>query len=314
MRRAVVKTVEPIALAAEPNAVTFLVGPTAAGKSALAMELAQTHGAAILCLDAMQVYRGADIGTGKPTAEDRALIPHGGLDLADVGQPFDVAAYRDHAARFLAEQRAAGRPVLAVGGTGLYYRALTAGLCEAPAAPPELRDEIRALPLAEMTRRLAAADPAILPHLDTHNPRRVARALEVIESTGRSLLDWQRDTCPPLVPRHLSYLILRERNDLRERIARRVDAMLAAGWREEVRTLLDRRGPDALARFAALGYRELAAWLQDGGDFAAVRQKVINVTRQYAKRQLTWFRREPNLRQVILEGMPVIQSNAGKAS
>ena len=113
----------------------FLLGATAVGKSAVALELARARGAAILALDAMQVYRGANIGVGKPTAAERAEIPHGGLDLAEFGETFDVARYVEHAAAFLAEQHAAGRPVMVVGGTGLYFRALTRGLCDAPPTP-----------------------------------------------------------------------------------------------------------------------------------------------------------------------------------
>ena len=313
------------------------------------MELARGFGAAaILCMDAMQVYRGADIGTSKPTAAERAAVPHGGLDLVDfapaagtpaVGRkgPFDVAQYLKHAEAFLGEQREAGRRVIIVGGTGLYFRALTRGLCEAPQGSEELRAELASLSVAELQARLKAIDPAMLERLDAANPRRLARAIEVCETTGKSLAAWQAETPEPLVREFQAVWIQREKAELEARIAARVEAMFAAGWVEEVRGLIAKYGLEVVRSFAGIGYREIADMLgepdqiskltkfsgfEEGEGAAscdlaqarspgqqvvratqtAVKSDTLVATRQYAKRQLTWFAREPNLKKVMLTG------------
>lgn len=275
--------------------ILFVAGTTAAGKSDIALHLARQIKASILVMDSMQVYRGANIGTSKPSAAEQQEIPHGGIDLAAIGEPFDVASYLDHAAAFLEDCRRQDRPVVVVGGTGLYFRALTRGLCDAPPPAPELRAELERLTLEELQVRLEKVDPSIIPHLDFKNPRRLSRAIEVMESTGMSLRDWQQSNKPPLAPNFRAFFIEREKDDLHGRIEQRVDRMLDSGWREEVRTLLEKHGVEVLRRFPAIGYPEIAAWLQSGGDFAPVRQAIALATRQYAKRQLTWFRRESNL-------------------
>jgi tRNA dimethylallyltransferase len=282
--------------------VIFLAGATATGKSAAALELARAKGAAILAMDAMQVYRGADIGTSKPTPAERAEVPHGGLDLAEFGDSFDVAQYLKHAADFLRAQREAGRPVLIVGGTGLYFRALTQGLCEAPQGSEELRAELQALSVAQLQERLARVDPEMLLRLDRENPRRLARAIEVIESTGKSLRDWQAATPEPLVGEFTAFWIQREANELQQRIAARVEAMFAQGWVEEVRGLVARHGLETVRAFPGIGYREIAELIGGTATLAAVKSDVLVATRQYAKRQLTWFRRELNLQAVMLSG------------
>jgi len=322
------------------DAPLFLVGATGTGKSTGAMELARAcpTGAAILAMDAMQVYRGADIGTSKPTAAERAEIPHGGLDLVDFGAPaagtpavgswtnFDVAHYLRHAAAFLREQRDAGRRVIVVGGTGLYFRALTRGLCEAPQGSAELRRKLGGLSVAELRERLRAIDPAMLERLDASNPRRLARAIEVKEATGRSLCDWQEETPEPLVREFTALWIQRGKAELEARIEARVEAMFAAGWVGEVRGLVERYGIEAVRGFAGIGYREIAEGLngiygtnriegtgEKGREAISgsgrsltlqneVKSDILVATRQYAKRQLTWFAREPSLQAVMLTG------------
>ncbi|MEM1058283.1 MAG: tRNA (adenosine(37)-N6)-dimethylallyltransferase MiaA [Verrucomicrobiota bacterium] len=292
----------------EPSRPVFLVGPTGTGKSALGLRWAQAarrKGAdcAILCLDSMQIYRGADVGTGKPTAEERTAFPHGGLDLADIGEDFDVARYCEYARSFLEQH--ANRPVLVIGGTGLYFRALTQGLSKIPPVPPELRAELTALSPDERLARLRAADPGICEQLDTANPRRVQRALEVLLATGTSLLEWQRKgNGPPVVGPHEAFLLHRERDDLRRRIAKRVSAMFEAGWIEETARLVEAHGLEIIARFPAIGYGAIAHALAEVGldpsalpppTRARLIEKVTQLTHQYARRQLTWFRREPTL-------------------
>ena len=290
------------------SAPIFFVGATATGKSSLAMEWAQATGGAILAMDAMQVYRGADIGTSKPTPAEQAEVPHGGIDLVDFGLAFDVAQYLKHAAQFLDAQREAGRRVIIVGGTGLYFRALTQGLCEAPQAPEELRTELNALSTEELRERLREVDPQMLERVDASNPRRLVRAIEVMETTGRSLRDWQEATPEPLVSDFTAYWICREKEVLAQRIEARVEAMFATGWVEEVRGLIEKYGLETVKVFPGIGYREIAEMLGEpkrpGGrpSIDQVKSDIFVATRQYAKRQLTWFAREPNLQTVMLTG------------
>jgi tRNA dimethylallyltransferase len=285
----------------------FLLGATGVGKSEVALEVARAHAefrgrAAILALDAMQVYRGADIGTGKPSAAERREIPHGGLDLAEIGDEFDTARYVAHALEFLREQEAAGRRVIAVGGTGLYFRALTRGLCEAPRGSDELRAELAKLSTGELRARLMKVDPGMTPHLDVENPRRLARAIEVMETTGKSLRAWQEETTTPAISDFTAIWLLREKEDLEARIEKRVEGMFAAGWVEEVRGLIERRGEEKVRTFPAIGYRQIADLLEGKISREAAGDEIVTATRQYAKRQLTWFRRETNLRKVMLPG------------
>jgi tRNA dimethylallyltransferase len=292
--------------------IVFLVGATGTGKSAVAMEVAHDLAragvrTAVLCMDAMQVYRGADIGTSKPTAVERAEVPHGGLDLVEFGQPFDVAHYLKHAAAFLREQREADRRVIVVGGTGLYFRALTRGLCEAPQGSDELRRELSTLSVEQLRERLRGVDPGMLERVDAANPRRLARAIEVMEATGRSLREWQEETPEPLVREFTALWIQREKAELARRIEARVEAMFAAGWVNEVKNLQRWYSLDTVRRFPGIGYREIAENLvtradEDYNPPSWLKRDILVATRQYAKRQLTWFAREPSLQQVMLTG------------
>jgi tRNA dimethylallyltransferase len=286
----------------------FILGTTAVGKSAVALEMARARGAAILALDAMQVYREADIGVSKPGVAERAEFPHGGLDLADFGEAFDVARYVEAATVFLAEQAAAGRPVIIVGGTGFYFRALTQGLCDAPPMSPALREELGALPTRELRARLERVDAPMLERLDGENPRRLMRAIAVMEMTGRSLAAWQAETPAPPVQEFRAFWLQRPKWELDRRIAARVDAMFDAGWVDEVRGLIDRHGAEKVMAFPGIGYREIAAALanEPKGDGLGAKRAIITATRQYAKRQLTWFRREPRLEPVTLSGAATV--------
>jgi tRNA dimethylallyltransferase len=287
----------------------FLLGATGVGKSAVALELARARGAAILALDALQVYRGADIGVSKPGAAEQAEIPHGGIDLVDFGAPFDVARYVEHATAFLAEQERAGRPVIVAGGTGLYFRALTQGLCDAPPTPPALRDELNALSLAELRARLERVDAPMIEKLEMTNPRRLIRAIAVMETTGRSLAAWQAETPAPPVREFRAFWLQRPKWELDRRIAARVEAMFAAGWVEEVRGLLEQYGAEKVEAFPGIGYGEIARAV--GASLppevvASLQRHICVATRQYAKRQLTWFRREPTLQPVTLSGAATV--------
>jgi len=292
----------------------YLLGATGVGKSAAAMELARSWGnAAILCLDAMQVYRGADIGTSKPTAAERAEFPHGGLDLVDLGERFDVAQYLAHAGAFLRTQREAGRRVIVVGGTGLYFRALTNGLCEVPQGSEELRAELAALSTEELRARLEKMDAPMLAQIDAKNPRRLARAIEVMEATGKSLREWQDETPEPLVRDFTALWLQREKEELHARIEKRVEEMFAQGWENEVRGLIAQHGVGKVKAFPGIGYREIAEATElrgqvrsqmEFGNEGALKSNILVATRQYAKRQLTWFARENKLTSVMLTGHP----------
>ena len=291
-----------------PSSPLFLVGATATGKSAAALELVRTpgafEGAAILAMDAMQVYRGADIGTGKPTREEQAETPHGGLDLAEFGASFDVAQYVRHAADFLKEQGERGRRIIVVGGTGLYFRALTQGLCEAPQGTAQRRGELNAWPVEHLRDRLREIDPVMLARVDGANPRRLIRAIEVMEMTGRSLQAWQEETPPPLVPAFTALWLQREKGDLERRMAGRIEGMFRDGWEAEVQGLLGRHGAEMVRSFAGIGYRQIMEGQAAGKGSEAIAREIFVATRQYAKRQLTWFGREPTLQKVMLSGAP----------
>jgi tRNA dimethylallyltransferase len=276
-----------------------LAGPTASGKSALALALAQEWPIEIVSVDSALVYRGMDIGTAKPGAAERAAVPHHLIDIREPDQPYSAAAFAADATRLIDEIRARGRMPLLVGGTMLYFKALIDGLDPMPAADAVLRAEIG----AEATARgwpalhadLARVDPVTATRLKPNDVQRIQRALEVWRATGRPLSSWQRGggraaTAGPLVA-----LEPASRAWLHEQIARRFDAMLVAGFIDEVRRLRTQPGLHAaLPSMRAVGYRQAWEALDEGLAGAALRERArehgIAATRQLAKRQLTWLR------------------------
>ncbi|WP_246189467.1 tRNA (adenosine(37)-N6)-dimethylallyltransferase MiaA [Methylacidimicrobium cyclopophantes] len=272
-----------------------MVGSTGVGKTELAHALAERHGAAVLSMDSMQVYRGLDLGTAKPSLEERARFSYGGLDLVDWRQSFSVAQYREHARVFLQSCASRGRPLIVVGGTGLYYRSMVNGLCEAPSGNGALRAELETLSVPELAGRLKKIDPEAAARIDMRNPRRLIRAIEVKETTGVSLLDWQRRTTKPLVRRHRTLWVERTAEALRRRIAERVRRMLVGGWIEEVAERLHESEPEILFRCPAIGYAAIARFLVQGGSRAMLEEAIVRDTYRYARKQLTWFRKEPRI-------------------
>jgi tRNA dimethylallyltransferase len=289
----------------------ILTGPTACGKTALALELAGRLGAEIVALDSMTVYRGMDVGTAKPTAAERARVPHHLIDVLDPWESLTVAWWLHQAAEACRDITARGRRPLFVGGTPFYLKALLHGLFDGPPGDAALRRELEAEAerhgKAALHARLAAVDPKTAARLHPNDVRRVVRALEVHTLTGKPISAWQTtwDTpafaagphaAPP--PARIPAVALElPREILYDRINRRVDAMLAAGWLDEVRRL--RELPRPLSREArqALGYRELLEHLEGTGPGGAETVALIRThTRQFAKRQLTWFR---HLRQLV---------------
>ncbi|QSR85633.1 tRNA (adenosine(37)-N6)-dimethylallyltransferase MiaA [Methylacidimicrobium sp. B4] len=273
------------------------------GKTELAHAIAERCGACLLSMDSMQVYRGLDRGTAKPSREERDRFSYGGIDLVDWRAAFSVAHYREHAQAFLEGCRLQGRPAVVVGGTGLYYRSLVGGLCEAPPGDAALRQELGMLSVPELAKRLAATDPEAFARIDRRNPRRLIRAIEVKEVSGISLLEWQKRTTRPVLRRFRTLWLERAEGVLRKRIALRVGSMLASGWVEEVADRLSEAGPEVLFRCPAIGYAQIARFLVQGGSQTGLAEEITRDTYRYARKQLTWFRKEPSIHHhLVLEG------------
>lgn len=280
--------------------VVCLVGPTASGKTALALDLAEACGAEVVSADSRQIYRNLDVGTAKPSVAERARVPHHCLDLVDPDEPFDVARFRDAATAALAAVHARGRRALIVGGTGLYLRVLLRGLCPAPPRVPALRRVLGRMAADDgapaLHRRLAVVDPAAAARIHPNDTVRAVRALEVALSTGRRLSDWQAAHRFAETPYDALVIGLTvPPAELDARIAGRARTMLDTGFADEVRALVaGGLDPDAPA-WSAVGYREMRehvlGWTTVEEAFAAV----VSATRRFAKRQRTWFRAEPNV-------------------
>jgi tRNA dimethylallyltransferase len=280
------------------NKAVLIAGPTASGKSALALELARTHDAVIVNTDSMQVYRDLRVITARPTPAEEAEVPHRLYGHVDAAVNFSAGAWVADAAVALAEVRTQKRLPIFVGGSGLYFKALTRGLSAVPPIPPEVRDSVRARlerdGVEALHAELARVDPASAERLKPRDRTRIARALEVVEATGRSLTDWHREGLPPLLPpdQFSALFLAPERDDLYARIDARFDAMLKAGALEEVAALAARRLDPLLPAMKAHGVPALIRHLQ--GELSLEQAGVIGRadTRHYAKRQFTWFRHQ----------------------
>ena len=274
----------------------FLMGPTASGKSALAMELVQRLPCDIISVDSALVYRGMDIGTAKPTAAELAVAPHRLIDLLDPTQAYSAADFCRDALREMAAITAAGRIPLLVGGTMLYYKALLDGLSPLPEADPQIRAQIeaeaQALGWAVLHQQLLQIDPVAGARIHPNDPQRLSRALEVYRITGKSMTELTQQSGCELPYRTLQYAIApTDRALLRQRIAERFDAMLAQGFEAEVRTLFERGdlSPD-LPSIRCVGYRQMWDYLAGVIDYEEMRYRGTVATNQLAKRQLTWLR------------------------
>ncbi len=291
-----------------PLAPIFLAGPTAVGKSAIALALAEKIGGEIISVDSMQVYRGLDIGTAKPTAEERARAPHHLIDVCELTEPFDAAKFVQLAQKAVAEIQSRKRTPIFCGGTGLYFKAFLEGLGEAPPSDEKLRAELEAVPLAALLEELRERDPATFEKIDRQNPRRVIRAVEVIRLTGKKFSEqksrWGErpreplltgdDGSPGVSPHQRLVCLTRPSEDLHRRINARVDEMFARGLVNETRELLKHGFAENKFAMQAIGYRQVVEHLRGERDLAATIELVKIKTRQFAKRQLTWFRRHGN--------------------
>jgi tRNA dimethylallyltransferase len=285
----------------------ILTGPTGSGKTAVALELAERIDGEIVAMDSMTLYRGMDVGTAKPTAEERARVRHHLIDVLDPWESANVAWWLDRAAQAYADIRTRGKRPLFVGGTPFYLKALLCGLFEAPPANPELRQrlEMEADQLGHLALhdRLRAVDPTTAGRLHPNDVRRVVRALEVWELTGQPISTFQQtwDTATfagqPGQASPLPCVVLEwPRDELYRRIDARVDAMLAAGWLDEVRRLNELSRPLSKEASQALGYQELRKYLDATSGWEEIIAQIKTRTRQFAKRQLTWFRSLPGCR------------------
>jgi tRNA dimethylallyltransferase len=273
----------------------LIAGPTASGKSALALTLAEKFGGMIVNADSMQVYRDLRIITARPTPADEARVPHRLYGHIDAAENYSVGRWCEDARAVLAETERAGRLPILVGGTGLYFKALTQGLSAVPPTPPQVRAAVRARCDAEGAAALHAElmrrDPATAARLRPGDRMRVARALEVLEATGRSLSDWHRDGMPAILDpgRAAKVFLAVERAELHRRIDARFDAMLAAGALEEVRALLARNLDPMLPAMKAHGVPWLRRHLAGEISLADAAEGAKLDTKRYTKRQRTWF-------------------------
>ena len=283
-----------------PHLLLGVVGPTAAGKSALALQLAEALGGEIVSCDALQIRAGLPILTAKPTAAELMRVPHHLIATLPIDQPATAAQYAAQADAAIAEIQGRGRPVIVCGGTGLYLRALRDGLFLGPGGDPALRAELRAKVaehgLLALHARLQAIDPAAATRIAPADYVRIERALEVFQLTGRPISDWQADSQRERQqgPRYRMLLVGVDPGPvvLRRRIAQRVEAMLAAGLLAEVEAALLAHGP---LRYPPLGYEQVRRHLAGELSLPALATEISQKTAQYARRQRTWFRREPEV-------------------
>ncbi|MGZ8899021.1 MAG: tRNA (adenosine(37)-N6)-dimethylallyltransferase MiaA [Limisphaerales bacterium] len=271
----------------------YIAGPTASGKSAVAMLLAERLGGEIISVDSMQVYRGLDIGTAKPAAEEQNRVSHHLINVADLHQTFDVAQFLRFAGEACREIVSRGRVPIYCGGTGLYFNALISGVGESPPADPVLRIELESTPLTALLDELAKSDPETFARIDRSNPRRIIRAVEVIRST-RQPYSLQRASWQKSLPGNW-FGLFRERVDLNRRIDARVDSMFAAGLVNETVGLLKSGLNENRTAMQAIGYRQVVEHLNGLRDLPATIELVKQKTRQFAKRQGTWFRNQLEL-------------------
>ena len=298
--------------------VILLMGPTASGKSAVALELSKRLPLEIVSVDSAQVYRGMDIGTAKPDATTRARIPHHLIDIIGPEQTYSAARFRSDALATIAAIQARGRVALLVGGTMLYFKALREGLSALPGADHAVRTRLDARAAEHgwpaLHAELARVDPATAARLQSTDAQRIQRALEVYELSGRPLSSLHGTRDAKDAPEYLAFALMpADRTELHQRIAERFDAMLAAGLVDEVRGLRARHALDAdMPSMRCVGYRQVWRFIEGDGDRLTLRDRGVAATRQLAKRQLTWLR-SMNVQAVAGAVPEIAQSIAARA-
>ena len=289
--------------------ILVIVGPTASGKTRMAVELAKAHNGEVVSADSMQIYRRMDIGTAKPTAEEMDGVPHHMLDVADPGEDYSVARYVADATACVEDILSRGKLPIVAGGTGLYIDNLLAGREFAAFTGQwrqKLQDRAQREGIEVLYRELEQVDPQRAAKLHLADEKRIIRALEVWHETGETITEHDRRTAA-LPPRYEAVrigLTFADRADMWDRIDRRVDQMMAAGLVEEVEGLLSSGVPESCTAMQAIGYKEMVAALREGRAVAEAAEEIKLRSRQYAKRQLTWFRREPSVKWITWEKIP----------
>ncbi len=281
----------------------FIAGPTGVGKSALAIHLAERLGGEIISVDSMQVYRGLDIGTAKPTPAECQRVPQHLIDVAALDEPFDAARFVFLARAAVVEIQARGKTPIFCGGTGMYLKAYLEGIGPAPPTDPRMRTTLEAIPTEQLLEELAQKDPALFETIDRRNRRRLLRAVEVIRLSGRPFSEqralWARpDAATGLVGPSANlgegkiFGLERESLDLHQRIQRRVERMFAAGLVAETQRLLERGLERNRNAMQAIGYRQVVEHLRGERTLPQTVELVQQRTRHFARRQMTWFRRQ----------------------
>ncbi len=300
----------------------FLMGPTASGKTDLAIALTEYLPCELISVDSALVYREMDIGTAKPTAEELAKAPHRLINIKDPSEPYSAADFREDALREMSEITSRGKIPLLVGGSMLYFKALRDGLAELPAADQMIRDKLlqdaETFGWEQLHKKLQQVDPVAAERIKPTDAQRLQRALEVYESTGRSLSDWHAEQKLQQLPYNVVNLAIapKDRSVLHQRIAVRYERMMEQGFVEEVRKLYERGDLDpTLPAVRAVGYRQVWSYLNDEMDYPTMVDKGIIATRQLAKRQLTWLRSWPDVNwldslsvNVVEDALKVIRS------
>ncbi len=284
--------------------VIILLGPTASGKTTLSILLAQALQTEILSADSMQIYRGMDIGTAKPSKEELSKVLHHMIDIVEPSERFSVGQYIRMVIPIINRLHSQGKIPLVVGGTGLYIRAMTQGLFEVPDPPEGLRERLKEMasqdPQALYTE-LRRLDPDRAKQLNPSDLRRIIRALEVILTTGKPMSELQRDLTERLPYKFIKVGITRDRKELYRMIEQRVDEMFRQGLVEEVRRLLE-KNPSEVA-LQAIGYKEVVAYIEGRATLEETIKAVKKATKAYAKRQFTWFKKEPSVQWVDITGL-----------
>jgi tRNA dimethylallyltransferase len=280
----------------------LIAGPTAVGKSEIALLLAEQIGGEIISVDSMQVYRGMDIGTAKSSAIERERVPHHLIDIRAITEPFDAAQFVRHAEGAAQQILGRGNIPIFCGGTGLYFKAYLEGLGGAPRGSPELRKVLEETPQKELLAELERRDPETFKQIDRRNPRRVIRALEVVRLTGKPFSEQRApwNEAGAVRQKGLFVGLARDAEDLRERINSRVEQMFQRGLVAETERLLNHGLQRNKVAMQALGYRQVIDYLAERSDLTETVELVKLRTRQFAKRQMTWFRRQLALQWIDL--------------
>jgi tRNA dimethylallyltransferase len=302
-----------------PPKILVISGPTASGKTRMGVELCQMLGGEVISADSMQIYRRMDIGTAKPTPSEMGGIPHHMLDVADPEENYSVARYVSEAAKAIDGVLSRGKLPVVVGGTGLYIDSLVSGRSFAVHATgwrEKLQERVRQEGIAPLWKELQRIDPEAAQRLHPNDEKRVVRALEVWYESGKTITQHNRETqaLPPRYEAVTLTLNFQERRDLWDRIDRRVDLMMEQGLVEEVRQLLSDGVPADCTAMQAIGYKEMAAVLLSGGDPLDAAEEIKLRSRQYAKRQLTWFRRNRQAEWILWDRQPDFAGGRRKAA